>query len=329
MAGSTRKRRPKGASKLSSADDDGLTDDDLADERDAPESSAAGDGSSTDTVVVSEGEAPAARKARLEAEISRTRARLDALVAAVETIELEQLPAGRRSGGRLATVDAAEEVSLTLDKVPPAAGASDAGVPFWRTRLWWAKFWVVATGIWWGVCMQLLYYEGASSPASALPNVDWYLGMMLVYLPQLCRQYGGGAADERFGKVRQRDMVPIALFDLLGTVRWASRRRLRRLQIATTPTATTPVTAAAAPPRHRHSYCHRHRATTTTTDVPPPCHRRAGGHDGRPRAGGLGHLRDHPRLDHRVDRTPAGRSGRLPCSRSAPPPQLRSSPWAQ
>ena len=53
--------------------------------------------------------------------------------------------------------------------------------PFYRTKLFWAKFWLVATGVWWGVCMQLLFYQGAGHPLAQLPNLDWYLGMSLVY----------------------------------------------------------------------------------------------------------------------------------------------------
>ena len=32
------------------------------------------------------------------------------------------------------------------------------------SRLIWAKFWLVATGVWWGVCMQLLFYQGVGHP---------------------------------------------------------------------------------------------------------------------------------------------------------------------
>ena len=38
----------------------------------------------------------------------------------------------------------------------------------------------------WGICMQLLFYQGASDPLSQLPNLDWYIGMMLVYSGVLC-----------------------------------------------------------------------------------------------------------------------------------------------
>ena len=31
------------------------------------------------------------------------------------------------------------------------------------------------------VCMQLLFYQGAGHPLAQLPNLDWYLGMSLVY----------------------------------------------------------------------------------------------------------------------------------------------------
>ena len=105
-----------------------------------------------------------------------------------------------------AAVDELDELD-ELDEVPLPP-------PFWRTRLWWAKFWVVATGIWWGICMQLLYYEGASAPASALPNVDWYVGMMLVYVPRLWTRRDG----EKYDSAQQRHLVPIALLDVLGTV---------------------------------------------------------------------------------------------------------------
>ena len=43
--------------------------------------------------------------------------------------------------------------------------------------------------------------------------MDWYVGMMIVDLPRLWRK-----RDPRFGQVKQRHMVPIAIFDLLGTV---------------------------------------------------------------------------------------------------------------
>ena len=40
----------------------------------------------------------------------------------------------------------------------------------YRTRLFWSKFLLVTTGIWWGVGMQLIYYQGAGHPLAQLPN---------------------------------------------------------------------------------------------------------------------------------------------------------------
>lgn len=127
------------------------------------------------------------------------------------------LAEGSRQGSELASpMRAATEMAVVVEGVagdeldelePPPP-------PFWRTRLWWAKFWVVVTGIWWGVCMQLLYYQGASAPASALPNVDWYVGMMLVYVPRLWTKRD----DQKYDSAQQRHLIPIALLDVLGTV---------------------------------------------------------------------------------------------------------------
>ena len=71
----------------------------------------------------------------------------------------------------------------------------------------------VATGVWWGIAMQLLVYRGAGEPASCLPNLDWYVGMMLVYL---VRWWSGGS--ENFSNALHRHVVPITVCDLIGTV---------------------------------------------------------------------------------------------------------------
>jgi hypothetical protein len=84
-----------------------------------------------------------------------------------------------------------------------------------RSRLFWAKFWLVATGVWWGVCMQLLFYEGAGHPLAMLPNLDWYIGMMLVYGGRLCTPR---SAYTHYATIRQRHVLPIAVCDFLGTV---------------------------------------------------------------------------------------------------------------
>ena len=83
-----------------------------------------------------------------------------------------------------------------------------------RSRLFWAKFWLVATGVWWGVCMQLLFYQGAGHPLAMLPNLDWYIGMMLVYAGRLCTPR---SAHAHYAIIKQRHVLPIAVCDFLGT----------------------------------------------------------------------------------------------------------------
>ena len=59
--------------------------------------------------------------------------------------------------------------------VEPLGGVDAAPPPRWfRSRLFWAKFLLVATGVWWGIGMQLIFYEGAGHPLALLPNLDWY-----------------------------------------------------------------------------------------------------------------------------------------------------------
>ncbi len=95
--------------------------------------------------------------------------------------------------------------------MPQQAGAA-VTYRRWR-KLTIAKALLVATGVWWGLCMQLIFYGGAGHPLAQLPNVDWYLGMMLVYSYRLFT-----SRDARFARVHQRDMLPIALCDFIGTV---------------------------------------------------------------------------------------------------------------
>ena len=49
---------------------------------------------------------------------------------------------------------------------PPGLASEIESRPWWRTRLFWAKFLLVATGVWWGIAMQLLVYRGAGEPKS-------------------------------------------------------------------------------------------------------------------------------------------------------------------
>ncbi len=83
------------------------------------------------------------------------------------------------------------------------------------SRLAWAKFWLVATGVWWGVCMQLIVYQGAGHELAMLPNLDWYLGMMLVHSGKLC---ASADASSRYATVKQIHVVPIAVCDYVATI---------------------------------------------------------------------------------------------------------------
>ncbi|KAL1524425.1 hypothetical protein AB1Y20_019320 [Prymnesium parvum] len=94
-------------------------------------------------------------------------------------------------------------------RAPPSAPRPN----WWASRLFCAKFWLVATGVWWGIAMQLLVYRGAGEPTAFLPNVDWYVGMMLLYFVRCC---GGGT--EMYANAQHRHVIPITLCDLLGTV---------------------------------------------------------------------------------------------------------------
>tara|TARA_B100000524_G_scaffold341300_1_gene235232 strand:+ start:152 stop:619 length:468 start_codon:yes stop_codon:yes gene_type:complete len=69
------------------------------------------------------------------------------------------------------------------------------------------------TGVWWGICMQLIVYEGAGHPLSLLPNITWYIGMMLCDLGSLCR-----TRSPHYARVSHAHMIPIGLCDWLGTV---------------------------------------------------------------------------------------------------------------
>ena len=164
-------RRTYKASRLLSAEDDSTRDESPsrnlqhADAPPTPEAAGStGASSSIDRAVLSVNKPLTARPARrreLEVELQR--------------LERQRLTVARELE-EVVAADAAAEAKETEEVAPKAvaaAGEAEAPLPFWRTRLRWAKFWVVVTGIWWGICMQLLYYQGASSPASALPNVDW------------------------------------------------------------------------------------------------------------------------------------------------------------
>jgi len=101
----------------------------------------------------------------------------------------------------------------TSAEIAEAAHSSSRDSPAspWRLRI--AKVVLVATGVWWGLDMQLIFYGGAGHPLSQLPNVDWYIGMMLVYAGRCL--YG---RDAKWADTSQRHIVPIAICDFFGTV---------------------------------------------------------------------------------------------------------------
>ena len=88
-----------------------------------------------------------------------------------------------------------------------------------RSRLRWAKFWLVATGTFWGISMQLLVYQGAGHPLNQLPNIPWYLSFLLVYLNTWYRGEGRFAPGSKFEPVGPlpKIHVPVGLLDFLGT----------------------------------------------------------------------------------------------------------------
>ena len=105
------------------------------------------------------------------------------------------------------------EVSRQRELQVADAGARESpGRRLCRLRV--AKFVLVATGVWWGVCMQLIYYQGGGNEMTQLPNVDWYLGMMLVYAGRIFKR----GRPEGVADVSQRHILPIAVCDFLGTV---------------------------------------------------------------------------------------------------------------
>ena len=61
--------------------------------------------------------------------------------------------------------------------------------------------------------MQIIFYQGGGQPLAMLPNVDWYMGMMLVYAGRCFR-----GRNDAYANAQQRHVVPIAICDFLGTV---------------------------------------------------------------------------------------------------------------
>lgn len=124
---------------------------------------------------------------------------------------LRRAPGPRFQRERLRSVPDDEEASSPDKELVTLDGMIAA--KFGASRLGFAKFWLVGTGVFWGLAMQLIYYEGGGHPLHLLPNVDWYVGMMLVYSGRCCRP-----RDTRFADAQQRHMFPIAVCDFIGTV---------------------------------------------------------------------------------------------------------------
>lgn len=61
--------------------------------------------------------------------------------------------------------------------------------------------------------MQLIVYQGAGHPFAMLPNLDWYVGMMLVGVHRAWPDATG-----RYPMVEQRHVLPIAICDYLATI---------------------------------------------------------------------------------------------------------------
>ena len=60
--------------------------------------------------------------------------------------------------------------------------------------------------------MQLLFYSGAGHPLAMLPNLDWYIGMMLVYSARLCtKKPASGELAVEYATIKQRHVFPIAV----------------------------------------------------------------------------------------------------------------------
>ena len=63
--------------------------------------------------------------------------------------------------------------------------------------------------------MLLIYYEGAAHPLAQLPNVDWYIGMMLAYSSRCF--YG---FDPSYAQVQQKHVVVVKVALLLIVFYW-------------------------------------------------------------------------------------------------------------
>jgi drug/metabolite transporter (DMT)-like permease len=83
-----------------------------------------------------------------------------------------------------------------------------------------AKFWLVATGTFWGISMQLIVYEGAGHPMNQLPNIPWYCSFLLVYAVTWFRGDGSFAKGADLEPVRKHQceiVAPVGLLDWFGT----------------------------------------------------------------------------------------------------------------
>jgi drug/metabolite transporter (DMT)-like permease len=88
-------------------------------------------------------------------------------------------------------------------------------------KLHWGRFWLVASGMFWGVSMQMVVYEGGGHPLNQLPNVFWYLGFLLVYVHTWYTK-GGRWGPKKFEDMNtyenHKNIVgPIGVLDWLGT----------------------------------------------------------------------------------------------------------------
>lgn len=90
------------------------------------------------------------------------------------------------------------------------------------TKLYWGRFWLVASGMFWGVSMQMVVYEGGGHPLNQLPNFFWYLGFLLVYGHTWWVKGGRFGNPNKYIDVSEKQhqlsiSIPVGILDWLGT----------------------------------------------------------------------------------------------------------------
>lgn len=124
------------------------------------------------------------------------------------------------------------EVDLTAPVEREARGSRRCKVDV-RVNI--IRFLFLATGVWWGIGLQLMVYSGvARNEMAQLPTLDWYGGMLLSLLPGRFVSVSGSRADPsctlRLGRLRPQavprwrplvsnpDVIMASLCDVFGTI---------------------------------------------------------------------------------------------------------------